>query len=315
MNLQGVPVLVTGGSGFVGGRIAAWLAAQGAEVRAVVRRAGVHPGLESPQITQVEGDFTDVATAERVCAGRELVFHAAATIGRDLEQALKVNVAGTATLAAAARAAGCKRFVHISTLSVYDFQSGRVAFDEDSPLRELGKTYAHSPAASPHYGTSKAEAERVLRAEMARGLPATIFRLGAVLGVHPTSSWAIKVPAKVRAGQVAVRGDGSDFMPWTHVDNVVQAIGLALDRPASIGRAYNVVDGEAAWREFVGEMRSWFPDAPLAPVIPVELAKPGPSFIGHCPGDRLKAELGYTPVRTYAEGMAEAAAWWKKEGK
>ena len=315
MNLARVPVLVTGGSGFVGSRIAAWLATQGAQVRAVVRRTGDHPGLESPWILQAEGDFTQPATAERMCAGRELVFHAAATIGRDLEQALNVNVTGTAVLAAAARAAGCRRFVHISTLSVYDFQSGRASFDEDSPLRELGKTYAHSPAASPHYGTSKAEAERALRAEMARGLPATIFRLGAVLGVHPTSSWAIKVPAKVRAGQVAVRGDGTDIMPWTHVDNVVRAISLALDRPESIGRAYNVVDGEVPWGAFVGEMRSWFSESLPTPVIPAELAKPGPSFIGHCPGDRLRTELGYTPVRTYAESMAEAAAWWKQAGK
>ena len=315
MNLARVPVLVTGGSGFVGSRIAAWLAEQGAEVRAVVRRAGVYPGLESPRITQVAGDFTDPATAQRLCAGRELVFHAAATIGRDLEQALQVNVTGTAVLAAAARAAGCRRFVHISTLSVYDFQSGREAFDEDAPLRELGKTYAHSPAASPHYGTSKAEAERALRVEMALGLPATIFRLAAVLGVHPTSSWALKVPAKVRAGQVAVRGDGTDIMPWTHVDNVVRAIGLALDRPGSIGRAYNVVDGEVTMREFIGEMRSWFPESLPTPIIPAELAKPGGSFIGHCPGDRLRTELGYTPVRTYAEGMAEAAAWWKQAGK
>lgn len=314
MKLQGVPVLVTGGSGFVGSRIAAWLAAQGADVRAVVRHAGAHPGLESPRITQVEGDFTDAATARRLCEGRELVFHAAATIGRDVKEALHVNVTGTAILAGAARAAGCRRFVHISTLSVYDFQSGRAEFAEDAPRRMIGKTYAHSPAATPHYGITKAEAERVLQVEMKHGLPATIFRLGAVLGVHPTSSWAIKVPAKVRAGQVPVLGDGSDIMPWTHVDNVVHAIGLALDRPASIGRAYNVADGDVAWRDFIGEMRSWFPGAPPAPVIPAEQAEPGDKFIGHCPNTRLKAELNYAPLRTYAEGMAEAAAWWKKSG-
>src|ERR1019366_3989201 len=112
MKLQGVPVLVTGGSGFVGSRIAAWLAAQGADVRAGVRPAGGHPGLESPRITQVEGDFTDAATARRLCEGRELVFHAAATIGRDVKEALHVNVTGTAVLAGAARGAGCKRFIH-----------------------------------------------------------------------------------------------------------------------------------------------------------------------------------------------------------
>lgn len=313
MNLQNTPVLVTGGSGFVGSRIATWLAGEGAQVRALVRKIGLHPGLDSPHITQVEGDFTDIATAKGACADTELVFHAAATVGRDLAEALHVNATGTAVIAAAAREAGCRRFIHISTISVYDFQSGRLSFDEDSPMREIGKKYAHSPAASPHYGVAKAEAERMLQHEMARGLPATIFRLGAVLGAHPTSAWAVKVPAKVRDGLVPLRADGSDMMPWTHIDNVVHAIALALDRPLSIGRAYNVVDGEIPWRDFIGEMRSWFPEAPPVPIMPTEKIGPWNAFVGPCPNDRLRGELGYAPVSTYAAGMAEAAAWWQKQ--
>jgi len=311
MELNNTAVLVTGANGFVGSNIAAWLAREGASVLALVRRAGAHQGLESERIVQVEGDFTDPATAERVCAGRALVFHAAATISTESAEALRVNAAGTGALAAAARRAGCRRFVHISTLSVYDFQTGAEWFDEESPLRELGKNYAHSPADSPHYGTTKAEAERVLRAEMERGLPATIFRLAAVLGIHATSSWSTKVPAQVRDGRLALRGAGTDVLPWTHIDNVVHALALSLDRPGSVGRAYNIVDGDVTWRDFAGEMRTWFPGAPPLPVIPAEQVKPGDIFIRHCAGDRVRAELGYAPVRSYAEGMAEAAAWWR----
>ncbi len=305
-----VPVLVTGGSGFVGSHLAAWLAAQGARVRAIVRKVGEHPGLDSPNITQIEGDFTDPATAERACAGAALVFHAAATVGKDMEEALHINATGTAVLAAAARAAGCTRFIHISTVSVYNFQSGHSAYDEGSPMREVGKKYAHSPAASPHYGIAKAEAERVLQVEMQRGLPATIFRLGAVLGIHPTSVWVVKIPAKVRLGQVPLSGDGSDLMPMTHVANVVHAVALALDRPASIGHAYNIVDEEVTWRDFIEEMSSWFPDSLPAPVIPAEKVKPEDAFVGHCPDHRTRSELGYAPVRSYMEGMAEAKEWW-----
>ena len=310
MPLRNLPVLVTGGSGFVGSRIAAWLASEGAVVLALVRKAGAHPGLESPRITQVEGDFTDPATAARVCAGKAYVFHAAATISKDLADALQVNATGTRTLAAAARAAGCRRFVHISTLSVYDFQTGAESFNEDSALRVLGRDYAHSPAASPYYGTSKAEAERALQAEIVLGLPATIFRLAAVLGVHPTSGWATKVPAKVRDGQLPLRGAGLDVLPWTHIENVIRAIALSLENPKSIGRAYNIVDGDVTWRDFAGEMRTWFPGAPPLPIIPAENVKPTDIFIRHCTGDRVRTELNYAPVRTYAEGMAEAKAWW-----
>lgn len=311
MLLQDVPVLVTGGSGFVGSRIAAWLAREGAAVRALVRRAGPHPGLESARITQLTGEFTDPATAERACAGQAMVIHAAATISQGWAEAFAVNVTGPGLLASAARRAGCRRFLHISTLSVYDFQTGAESFDEDSPRRVPGKNYAHSPAASPFYGTTKAEGERAVEKEMDRGLPATIFRLAAVLGVHPTSGWAIKVPAKVRDGQLALRGDGSDILPWTHIDNVIHALALSLARPAAVGRAYNVVDGDIAWREFAGEMRTWFPAAPPLPVIPAAEVKPTDIFIRHCSGERVRRELGYTPVKSYAEGMAEAAAYWR----
>lgn len=311
MTLSGISVLLTGGSGFVGGALAARLAAAGARVRALVRRRGDHPGLESPRITQMEGDFVDPSTAREACAGMEIVLHSAATIGADYADAERVNVHGTAGLAAAAREAGCRRFLHISTISVYDWEAPGADGSEDAPLKVLGKRYAFSPAASPHYGLSKAEGERALRAEMERGLPATIFRLGAVLGVHPTSSWAAVVPARIRRGEVTLYNGGADPLPWTHVDNVGRAIELALGNPASIGRAYNVVDGHVTMGRYVEDVRSWFPDAPPAPVQPRDPSSA--PFVGRSAHHRLPAELGYAPLRTYEEGMAEAAAWWHRQ--
>ncbi len=261
--LQNVPILVTGGSGFVGSHLASRLATAGAQVRALVRKRGDHPGLDSPNITQMEGDFVDPATARRACEGMTFVVHSAATIGSDLAEARRVNVHGTAALAAAAREAGCRRFVQISTISVYDWAQGPSVFDETAPLKTIEKAYPHTPAASPHYGLSKAEAERALQAEMDKGLEATILRLGAVLGVHPTSSWAVGVPAKIREGRVSLAGGSA--LPWTHVENVGLAMELALANPAAAGRAYNVVDGHVPWRRYVEDVRSWFPDAPPAP--------------------------------------------------
>ena len=309
IDLQGIPVLVTGGSGFVGSHLAAGLAAAGARVSALVRRRGEHPGLDAPNILQVEGDFVDPATASRATVGAEIVVHAAATIGGDLTEARRVNVEGTAGLAAAARQAGCRRFFHISTLSVYDFSAPCELFDETAPLKTEVRAYSHSPAASPYYGLSKAESERALEAEMERGLPATVFRLAAVLGVHPTSSWAVLVPKKVREGQVRLTGDGSDPLPWTHVDNLLHALLLALapENGIAVGRVYNLADGEVSWRRYVEDVRAWFPAARPAPVVPRDT----PAFLGHCPADRIRKELGYAPVRSFEDGMAEAAAWWK----
>ncbi|MFY9821063.1 MAG: NAD(P)-dependent oxidoreductase [Thermoanaerobaculia bacterium] len=309
-SFQNLPILLTGGSGFVGSHLAARLAAAGAEVRALVRKRGNYQDLDSPRITQIEGDFVDPATARQACEDMAFVVHSAATIGSDLADARRVNVQGTAALAAAAREAGCRRFVHISTISVYDWSQGPSVFDETGPLKTIEKAYPHTPAASPHYGLTKAEAERALQAEMERGLPATILRLGAVLGVHPTSSWAELVPAKIRGAQVSLAGGSA--LPWTHVENVGLAMELALTHPAAIGRAYNVVDGDVPWRQYVEDVRSWFPDAPPAPGAE-EPEKPEGSFVSHCSSDRIRAELGYAPLRTYEDGMAEAKAWWAKK--
>jgi nucleoside-diphosphate-sugar epimerase len=313
--LTGTNVLLTGGSGFVGSHLAAGLAAKGARVFALVRRPGDHPGLDAPNITQIEGDFTDPATARRACAGMALVVHCAAAIGADLDEARRVNVTGTATLAAAARKAGCRRFLHISTVSVYDWECGLEVFDESAPLKSGVKSYAHSPAASPFYGLSKAEAERALAAEMALGLKATIFRLGAVLGVHPTSSWAVLVPEKIRTGRIPTTGDGSAPLPWTHVANVRHAMALALSTPISQGHAYNVVDGHVTWRRYVDDVLTWFTDAPPAAWTSGEQGRPEPrSFVGRCPNDRIRLDLGYEPLRSFEDGMAEAAAWWHEQG-
>jgi nucleoside-diphosphate-sugar epimerase len=302
-------MLVTGGSGFVGSRVAARFAASGVRVRALVRRIGDHPGLSAPGIEQMEGDFTDPDTARRACEGMDAVVHCAASLSGDLAEIRRVNVAGTGGLAAAAREAGCRRFVHLSTISVYDWERGLAEYDETGPLKHEVKVYPHTPAASAYYGLSKAEGELALRAEMERGLPATILRLGAVLGVHPTSGWGVQVPEKIRQGLVSLKGDGGDILPWTHADNVCHAIALSFADPSAAGRVYNVLDGNVTWRDYLEEVRSWFPDAPPAPVIP---RAPGESvFVGRCTGDLIAAELGYKPLRTYEEGMAEAAAWWR----
>src|SRR6478672_4125582 len=99
MTFHNTHVLVTGGSGFVGSHLASRLAAAGAQVCALVRKRGDYPGLESPNITQVEGDFVDPATARRACEGMAFVVHSAASIGSDLADARRVNAGGTAALA------------------------------------------------------------------------------------------------------------------------------------------------------------------------------------------------------------------------
>lgn len=304
MQFSGTPILVTGGSGFVGSRVAARLAAEGAQVRAIVRKAGNHEGLDSPNVTQVEGDFVDGSTSRAACGGIELVVHCAAAGGADLEEVRRINKTGTAVLAKSAREAGCRRFVHISTVSVYRRATHTGIFAEDHPMKDTGDPY----------GVTKAEAEHEVLAAVQKGLEAVILRPSAILGAHPTSTWGTKIPRSVREGKLPFPVDSDEQFPWVHVDDLVDAVVLALTAPGiADGRAYNVSTANITWRDYVDEIRSWYPDTMNVEFTRKEPDDPTAFWDGRFPDDRLRGELGYVPTRTFADGAAESAAWWRAQ--
>jgi nucleoside-diphosphate-sugar epimerase len=208
---------------------------------------------------------------------------------------------GTRTIAEAALAAGVARFVQISTVAVYPLTAERI--DESHPLKESGDPY----------GWSKADAEREIFALIARGLKATILRPNLILGAHPTSTWGSKVPARIKAGQFKLMGDGLSKIGWIHVEDLVDAAHLAVAKEVAVGRAYNLVAGHVTWRQYVDVVRSWF-GAPEPESVPLESLPPGAYWQGEFVTDRIREELGFQPRRTFAEGMAEAEAWWKAIG-
>ena len=292
-------ILVTGGTGFVGGRVAARLAARGDRVRALVRSDARVPELDHPGIERIVGDFTDPETAAAAARGVDAVVHAAATSGPDLAEVRKVNTEGTRAVVEAALAEGVRRYVQVSTLSVYA-PSSKPHVTEDDAVKRSGDPY----------GWTKAEADEVVLEAMGRGLPATIVRPGAILGYAPTSTWGFRVPERIRSREVKLKIDGEDTLPWIDIENLVDAILLALEHPSAVGRVYNAVDGHTTWRAYTDEVRGWFGTAPLD-VIPGTEIPPGSYTKRRFDASRLRGELGYAPRRTYEQGMGEAAAYWK----
>jgi len=292
---------VTGASGFVGSRVALRLAGVGSRVRALVRRPGAAPDLGSAGIEEIEGDFVDRDVAHRAAVGADLVVHCAATSGPDFDPVRRVNAEGTYSVVDAALTAGSRRYVHISTCSVYR-TGGLTLVDEDAPLKEAGDPY----------GVTKAEADRIVLDAPAGGLQAVILRPGAILGVHPTSTWAIKMPARVRDRQIKLTIDGGNTVPYVHVEDLVDAVLLALGNERAAGRVYNVVDGHMTWKEYTDEIRGWFGTPPLE-VVPKDQVPDGGYWTGKFDATRIRAELNYAPRHTYAEGMAEAARHWRQE--
>lgn len=287
----------------MGSRVARRLVAAGRRVRAIVRAKGAAPELADPAlagwIEEVEGDFTRPEIAGPAAAGAAAVVHCAATGGPDIEAARRVNAEGTRAMVEAAERAGVRRYVQISTLSVYA-RGPEGTLDEEAPLKEEGDPY----------GLTKAEADRVVLAAMERGLPAVILRPGAILGAHRTSTWAVTVPSRIRDRQMKLRGDGREIIPWVHVEDLAEAVLLALDDDRAVGRVYNVTDGDMTWRGYTDQVRGWFGTAPLEE-IPV--AEFGGYWMGRFDASRIRRELGYRPRHGYDEGMAEAAAHWARE--
>ncbi len=231
--------LVTGASGFVGGKIVERLLRDGRRVRAYSRRP--LPELGRLGVDVVLGDLADHEALGRACLGVGTIFHVAARVGvwGPAEEFQKVNVEGTARLLDAAAASGVERFIYTSSPSVVYAGHDQRGIDESAPLCTV------APCAYP---TSKATAERLVRAANSAALRTVALRPHLVWG--PGDHHLVpRVVLAARAGKLRIVGRGKNRVDLTHIDNVVDAHLLAeraLASPASpaAGRAYFITNDE-----------------------------------------------------------------------
>ena len=290
--------LITGATGFVGSRVLERWLDRGRRVRALVRDPAALPDVDT-----VVGDLRDQASLAEAVAGAEVVVHCAVDESDDPEQARAVNEGGTRALAEAAWAAGCRRFVHISTCGAYALEGLEVVTD-DTPL------WSEDRADELLYGATKAMAERSLQDVASRGLGVVILRPPNILGAHPRSVFCTELPTRLRDGTVGYSGDGGNTWPYVHVDNLVDVIEQAVDREVPAGRAYTVVDGHTTWRAFLEDHAVWFGVA----VPSREPRSLYDDFRGRFTTDRARAELGYRPRRSYADALTDTRRWLVQQG-
>lgn len=235
-------VLVTGASGYVGRAIALRLVAAGARVRGLVR-TGARPlpaGVEA-----VPGDLRDPPSLVRAVAGADAVVHAAAHLGGGPRSThARVTVAGTAAVLAAARAAGVRRVVHLSTVAVHGWQPpGTLVGPEDAPEPQ--------PERRDDYAWAKIHAERWVWLHRQHGLDAAVLRPGIVYGRgHEVLG---RVVRPLPGGVLLVAGGPHMVLPLVHVADVAEAAARALDAPCVPASALPVVGPEQptqrAWLE------------------------------------------------------------------
>ena len=252
--------LVTGASGFIGGKLAERLSLEwGLEVRAMVRDPEKAARLHHLPVTVETVDLLDTAGLRRITSGCDIVFHCAAVTSETGDWKLfhQANVKGTRNLVDAARQARISKFIHLSSVAVYGLDPPEMV-DEALPCQLSGNPYADS----------KIGAEKEVWDAYHRGLPTVIVRPTNVYG--PDSyTWTIRPVELLRSGRMFLVDGGTGICNHLYIDNLVDALVLAAKSDTALGRAYQITDGHpVTWREFFGsyaEMmgRKRIPSVPL----------------------------------------------------
>ena len=243
--LAGKTVFVTGGSGFIGGRLIEVLVRQGgARVRTLVRATTSAGGGASRAAAAgaeiVFGSLLDEALLERELKGADIVFHCAYGMHGSLAAQREVTVEGTRKLAHAAGRAGVKQFVHLGTVASYGGNTPDLVSEDFEDPKLWPWPYAHD----------KRDGERALADEAAtNGLPFTILRLGAVYGPYGGSYTVIPL-ATLAERRIALVDDGAGIANATYVDDVIQAMLRAAMHPGT-GQRYTIRGpDQPTWRDF-----------------------------------------------------------------
>jgi nucleoside-diphosphate-sugar epimerase len=314
---------VTGGSGFIGGKLVERLVREGTAVRALARSESSARRVEELGAEAVRGELGDRASLAAGAARAEVAFHLAAHLGEwgpwaDFERG---NVEGTQNALGACAEAGVRRFVHCGTEAALMAGEPLVHVDETAPLR---------PDSPAPYPATKARAEQAVRNASREGFETVVLRPRFVWGEGDTTLLPEMVET-IEAGKWAWVGGGRNVTDTTHVDNVVEGLLLAAERGRP-GEAYFVTDGEpVVFREFVTallqtqgveapnrSLPTWTaaPMARLAEaawkVLPLRGAPPMTKFRSwlltqECTIDisKARAELGYEPIVTQDQGLAQ----------
>jgi nucleoside-diphosphate-sugar epimerase len=238
-------ILVTGGTGLLGGRLIPQLVDDGHQVFALTRSPSSHAGLEAMGATPVDADLE--SGTPLVLPAIDAVVHAAALFRFSGPRApfFRTNFDGTAALLSAAEAAGAKTFVYISA-------AGIIMDDRGTPIRNADESALTFPNHFSGYLASKAQAEALV---LAANRPS--FR---TIGLRPPAIWgpgdpfSRALPEAIRSGQFAFIDRGDYAVSTCHVDNVVEAIRCALER-GNGGRAFFIKDQEGlTFREFIAAL-------------------------------------------------------------
>ncbi|MGX5648639.1 NAD-dependent epimerase/dehydratase family protein [Hydrogenophaga borbori] len=315
MAIEGKHIVITGGAGFIGSTLAGRLADRNRVTlfdnlaRNTIQHTG---GAQHPNVSLVQGDILDPAAVKRVVTGADIVVHAAAIAGIDTVikspvKTMEVNMIGTANVLRAAQEAGVTdRVIEFSTSEVFGSMAYRVTEENHAVAGSAGE-------ARWVYAVSKLAGEHLAHAYFREhGMPVVTLRPFNIYGPGQTGEGAIQIFIRkaLRNEPISIYGDGSQIRAWCFVDDMVDALMLALERPEAIGESFNVGNARAVTTIFglaeavcrvLGSRSEIVFKPPLSADIELRI-----------PETRKAAELlGFKAKVDLEEGIRRTADWYR----
>jgi nucleoside-diphosphate-sugar epimerase len=323
-------VLVTGAAGFLGSHVTERLLERGERPRLLVRPDDSVGWLADADVDLdvYRADISDRNAVAEAMNGVDRVLHCAARTGPwgPAAEYERTNVRALEALVEVALAAGVRRLVHVSSITVHGNDLGGQA-DESAARREEPNPYSRSKVAG----------ERLLeRMIAAQGAPVTIVRPGWIYGPRDTASFA-RIAHMIQTGRMVTVGSGQNHVPLIYVGDVAEGVVLASEAERAAGRSYLLVnDQPVTQRDFIAAIAAELGVAMPARRVPYELGlllgalgeglgrltggrrqppvmRYGMQLLG---GEnryvirRARSELGFAPLVDLHEGVRRSVEWY-----
>ncbi|MBZ0251784.1 MAG: GDP-mannose 4,6-dehydratase [Candidatus Methylomirabilis sp.] len=310
-------ILVTGGAGFIGSHVVDGLLARGDAVVCLdnfndyydpaLKRANLAGARGAARFTLVEGDIEDVGTVEAVFRDHPVdrVVHLAARAGvrpsiENPRAYFAANVMGTVNLLEACRGRGLRTFVFASSSSVYG-ECERAPFREDFKIDQ---------PVSPYAASKKAGELVCYNYHHLFGIDVSCLRFFTVYGPRQRPEMAIHQFARRIEEEKPIKmfGAGDTSRDYTYVDDIVGGVLAALDRCSG----YNIYNLGRSDPVSLADLVATV-EAAVGRKARIERLPPQPGDVSRTFADisRARADLGYDPKVSLAEGVARFVAWMR----
>lgn len=308
-------VAVTGGTGFIGGKLVARLVERGDAVRLLTRTPdpGVHSSIEVHQCDLLTAEESELSS---ILEGVEVLYHCAGQIN-DLSAMRALHIDATHKLVGAA-SHRIGRWVQLSSVGVYG-PVNEGAVSEDSVLNPVGE-----------YEVTKTESDRiVIEAADKGGFEISILRPSNVFGAGMTNQSLFNMISIIDRGLFFFIGKPGASANYIHVDNVAEALLQSGTNPLAAGKIFNLSDYRTL-ESFVGNIASELGKPPPRLRLPEALARLAGKTLGRVPGfpltqsrvnalvnrstypiSRIQHELGYRHIVSMEEGIRDLVGEYK----